>query len=53
LSGPTAAQRTRLDAARKDVAALQADLNRLLDGDVAALNEEIARLKVPRIVRPR
>jgi hypothetical protein len=53
LFGPTGAQRQRLDAARKEIRTLQADLDRLLDTDVAALNEEIARLKVPRIVRPR
>ena len=33
--------------------ALQLDLDRALGADLAALNDEMARLKVPRIVRPR
>jgi len=52
LTGPTPGQRQRLAAARKDAQALQADLDRALGADLAALNEEIARVKVPRIVRP-
>lgn len=53
LTGPTISQRQRLDAARKDQQALSTELDRALGGDLAALNDEIARLKVPRIVRPR
>ena len=50
LSGPTAGQRQRFEAARKDVEALQADLARALGAELTTLNDEIARLKVPRIV---
>lgn len=53
LLGPTVGQRQRLDAARKDAQTLQADIDRVLGAELTALNEEIARLKVPRIVRPR
>ena len=53
LTGPTVSQRQRLDAARKDYQALSIELDRALGADLAALNDEIARLKVPRIVRPR
>ena len=53
LTGPTVSQRQRLEAARKDQQALAIDLDRALGADLAALNDEIARLKVPRIVRPR
>jgi photosystem II stability/assembly factor-like uncharacterized protein len=52
LSGPTPAQRDALAAARKDVQALGADVDRLLGAELNALNEEIVRQKVPRIVRP-
>ncbi|MEW6322055.1 MAG: glycosyl hydrolase [Acidobacteriota bacterium] len=53
LSGPTAGQLQRLQAARADASVLAADLTRTLDTDLAALNDEIVLLKVPRIVRPR
>jgi len=53
LSGPTAGQRQRLEAARKEAQALQSEMDRALGAELTALNEEIARLKVPRIVRPR
>jgi photosystem II stability/assembly factor-like uncharacterized protein len=53
LSGPTAGQRQRLGAARADVRTLQKDLERVLDVELAALNEAISDAKVPRIVRPR
>ena len=52
LTGPTQAQRQSLDAARKDLQALRADVERLLGAELNALNDEIARQKVPRIVRP-
>jgi photosystem II stability/assembly factor-like uncharacterized protein len=50
LSGPTAGQRTRLEAAQADIRTLQADLTRALGAQLSALNDDIARLKVPRIV---
>ena len=53
LSGPTLGQRQRLEAARADAQAVQADADRVLGAELDALNEEIARLKVPRLVRPR
>jgi hypothetical protein len=53
LSGPTIGQRQRLEAARKDAQALQAEVDKVLGTELAALNDEIARMKVPRIVRPR
>jgi hypothetical protein len=53
LSGPTAGQRQRLEAARKDAQALQGEVDKVLGAELAALNDEIARMKVPRIVRPR
>jgi photosystem II stability/assembly factor-like uncharacterized protein len=53
LSGPTAGQQQRLQAARKDAQTLRADLDRMLNQELTSLNEEIARLQVPRIVRPR
>jgi hypothetical protein len=53
LSGPTAGQRQRLEAARKEAQALQAEAEKVLGAEVAALNDEIARVKIPRIVRPR
>lgn len=46
-------QRQMLDGARKDAQALQADVDRVLGADLTALNDEIARMKVPRIVRSR
>jgi hypothetical protein len=46
-------QRQRLEAARKEQQALAADLDRALGAELSALNEEMARLKVPRLVRPR
>jgi photosystem II stability/assembly factor-like uncharacterized protein len=53
LSGPTASQRQRLEAARKEVQTLQTDIDRVLGSELSALNEEILRQKMPRIVRPR
>ncbi len=53
LSGPTAGQQQRLEAARKDAQALKADIDRALGPELRALNDEIARLKIPRIMRPR
>jgi hypothetical protein len=53
LSGPTAGQLQRLEIARKEAQALQADVNRLLDAELAALNNEIGRMKISPIVRPR
>lgn len=53
LSGPTVSQRQRLESARQEQQAISADLERALGTELSALNEEIARLKVPRIVRPR
>ena len=50
LSGPTGAQQARLESTQADVRTLQADLARALGADLTALNDEIARLKVPRIV---
>jgi photosystem II stability/assembly factor-like uncharacterized protein len=51
LTGPTAAQRQRLDAARADAKALQAEIDRALGADLTTLNEEIARQKIPRLVK--
>jgi photosystem II stability/assembly factor-like uncharacterized protein len=53
LFGPTPGLRQLLDAARKDVQALRADVDRALGAELTALNDEIARAKIPRIVRPR
>jgi photosystem II stability/assembly factor-like uncharacterized protein len=53
LTGPTAGQRQRLEALREEAAALRSTVGRVLDVDVAALNAEIAKHGVPRIVRPR
>jgi hypothetical protein len=52
LFGPTASQRQQLEAARKEYQALAAEIDRALGADLTALNDEINRLKVPRIVRP-
>jgi hypothetical protein len=52
LSGPTTGQRQRLDTARTEAQTLQGDVDRALGADLAALNDEIARLKIPRLVRP-
>jgi photosystem II stability/assembly factor-like uncharacterized protein len=52
LTGPTLAQRQALDGARKEVEALRAAVDRALGVQLNALNDEIARQKVPRIVRP-
>jgi hypothetical protein len=53
LTGPTQSQRQRLDALRSDAAALRTAIDRALDVDLTALNSEIARQNVPRIVRPK
>ncbi|MEZ5293844.1 MAG: hypothetical protein R2745_22365 [Vicinamibacterales bacterium] len=53
LSGPTAVQRQRLEGARADVRAAIEAADRVLGQDLTALNDEIARLQIPRIVRPR
>ncbi|MGE0812278.1 MAG: glycosyl hydrolase [Vicinamibacterales bacterium] len=53
LSGPTAAQRQRLEAARADVRAAVEAADRALGPDLTAVNDAIARLKLPRLVRPR
>jgi hypothetical protein len=53
LFGPTPGLRQLLDAARQDVQALRADVDRALGAELTALNDEIARAKIPRIVRPR
>jgi hypothetical protein len=50
LSGPTAGQQARLATTRADVRTLQDDVTRALGAELTALNDEIARLKVPRIV---
>ena len=52
LSGPTAAQREQLAAVQKEAQALGSAIDRALDTDLAALNEAIARAKIPRITRP-
>jgi photosystem II stability/assembly factor-like uncharacterized protein len=53
LFGPSPSQRQQLDTLRSDVTALRAAIDRALGPDLTALNEEIARAKVPRISRPR
>ena len=53
LFGPSPAQRQQLESLRSDAQALRAAIDRALGADLAALNEEIARAKVPRITRPR
>ncbi len=50
LSGPTSGQRQRLETARQEAQTLRIELDRLLGRELSALNDEIARLKVPRIV---
>jgi hypothetical protein len=52
LTGPTAAQRQQLEAVQKDAQALRSEIDRALGADLAALNDEIARAKIPRIRRP-
>jgi photosystem II stability/assembly factor-like uncharacterized protein len=52
LTGPTPGQRQQLDAVRGDAQTLQQAIDRALGADLAALNEDIARAKVPRIARP-
>jgi photosystem II stability/assembly factor-like uncharacterized protein len=52
LSGPTPSQREQLEALRGETKSLIAAIDRALGPDLAALNEDIARAKVPRIVRP-
>lgn len=53
LTGPTTGQRQRLDALRTEAATLRTAIERALDADVSALNTEIAKQAIPRIVRPR
>jgi len=53
LTGPTQAQRQRLEALRSDAATLQTAIERALDVELTTLNTEIQKQKVPRIVRPR
>ena len=52
MTGPTAIQRQRLESARKDAQALQGDIDRAFNTDLSPLNEEIARVKLPQIVKP-
>jgi hypothetical protein len=52
LSGPTTGQRRLLDTARTEAQTLQGEVDRALGADLTALNDEIARLKIPRLVRP-
>lgn len=53
LSGPTAAQRQRLDAARTDAKTALATVERTLGPELGALNDAVAKASLPRIVRPR
>jgi photosystem II stability/assembly factor-like uncharacterized protein len=53
LSGPTAVQRARLAAAQGEVDKLQSEADRVLGADLNRLNEEIDRLKIPRVIVPR
>ena len=51
LTGPTASQRQRLEALSSDAASLRSAVTRALDVDLGALNAEIAKQGIPRIVR--
>jgi photosystem II stability/assembly factor-like uncharacterized protein len=53
LTGPTQAQRQRLEALRSDAATLRTAIERALDVELTNLNTEIQKQNVPRIVRPR
>jgi hypothetical protein len=53
LSGPTVAQRQQLEALQKDAQAFRSEIDRALGADLAALNDEIGRAKIPRITRPK
>ena len=53
LTGPTAGQRQRFEALSSDALTLRTAIDRALDVDLAALNGEIAKHNVPRLVRPR
>ncbi len=51
LTGPTASQRQRLEALSSDATSLRSAVTRALDDDLGALNAEIAKQGIPRIVR--
>jgi hypothetical protein len=53
LSGPTAVQRQRLDAARADAKTALAAVEKALGPDLTALNDAVARANLPRVARPR
>jgi photosystem II stability/assembly factor-like uncharacterized protein len=53
LTAPTSSQRQRFEALRSDALSVRTAVEHALDVELAALNAEIAKQKVPRIVRPR
>ena len=50
LSGPTAIQRARLDAAKAEVIKFRSEVDRLLGDDLDRLNLELEKRRLPRIV---
>lgn len=52
LSGPTVAQRQRLEAARADAKAALAAVERALGADLTAVNDAVAKANLARIPRP-